>query len=264
MTTIGFQGEPGAFSEAAALALVPSAATCGFRTFEDLVAAVDGGSVEFGLLPCENTIHGSIARAYDLLAERAALRIVDETTQPIAQALIGTPDATLESITCIASHPIALDQCRAFLAGRPHVTVRSVDDTAGAVREIVERGDASAAAIGSALAAQRYGGRILLEEVQDFADNQTRFFLIARSGASRRGLGRACLGFELPHRPGSLRDALSVLADRGLNMRNLVARPSRKRPFEYSFYVEFDCTPELDLGSLAAQLGDNPRILGAY
>lgn len=261
---VGFQGEPGAFSEEAAIALFGQARTTGFQSFDALVQAVESGQVELGLLPCENTIYGPIARAYDLLLLHPGVHIVDETTHRVVQALIGVPGAQIDTVECVASHPVALEQCRAFLARHPSIQVRTVDDTAGAVREVVERADRRFAAIGPALAARRYGAQILADAIQDDAENLTRFFAIARDPAPRRNLGRACLAFGLPHEPGSLYTALGKLASRSLNLRSLVARPTRANPFEYTFYAEIECPPQFDVAALAQELSPQARVLGRY
>jgi prephenate dehydratase len=139
-----------------------------------------------------------------------------------------------------------------------------VDDTAAAVAQVAAAGDKSVAAIASAYAAARYGARILLAAVQDDDDNFTRFYLLARSGRARRSLGRACVALELANEPGSLRNALSAFADRDINLRSLVSRPSRTRAFSYRFYCEIDRVDEDRLrAALAAISGDN-RIFGVY
>jgi len=261
---IGYQGEPGAFSEAAVLALLGDVETRGYADFDALVAAVDTGEVERALLPCENSIHGSIARSYDLLLMHPDVRIVDETTHRIVQSLIGVPGAKLEDVRSVASHPVALEQCRHFLATMPGVRVDVSDDTAAAVRRCVEAGDRSAAAIGSALAAQRYGGVVLRDSVADEAENITRFFLISRDGTTRRSSRRACIAFALAHRPGALYEALGVVASRGVNLRSLVARPKPKTPFEYMFYIELDALDAADAAALAGEIAPDARVLGAY
>lgn len=266
--TVGFQGESGAFSEAAALELFGPVATQGFATFDDLVAAVDSGVVDAGLIPCENTIYGSIARTYDLLSRYRELRIVDETTYAIVQALIGCPGAEVTTLESVASHPVALEQCSDFLAAHPDVRVRTVADTAGAVREMMERGDPRAAAIGPAPAAARYGATVLIANVQDDVENVTRFFAIAQDGGgpSTTGLrqGRACVALDLPHETGSLHAALGELASRGANLRSLVARPARERAFHYRFYVEFDGADRAMLSALEAHFGGRMQLLGRY
>lgn len=264
-TCVGFQGEAGAFSEEAALALFGDGTPCvGLHTFDELVEAVDDGVVEAGLIPCENVIYGSIARTYDLLALHPRVRIVDETVHPIVQTLIGLPGATLDGITRISSHPVAIEQCRTFLRGLSGVRVDVAEDTAGAVRAVIERGDPREAAIGPALAAQRYGGVVLDPSVHDDPENATRFFAIEKNGKPRRNLGRACIAMELPHRAGSLYEALGAIARHGLNLRSLVARPTRARAFEYTFYVELDCASRELLQQLVAELPGETRSLGWY
>jgi prephenate dehydratase len=262
---VAFQGEAGAFSDEAARALFgEDVVTRGYASFGALVEAVAHHDARFGLLPCENTIHGSIARAYDLLYEHESVKIVDETTHRIEQTLVGAEGATLEGIESIASHPVALEQCRSFLAERPAVRVEVHDDTAGAVRAVAERGDPRSAAIGPALAAKRYGGTILARGIQDEPDNYTRFFVIAADGVSRRRLGRLAFAFVVPHEPGSLYRALGVIAQRGLNLRSLVPRPQPKRPFEYAFFAELECPDHVDVEELMSAIAPHTRVLGRY
>lgn len=261
---VGFQGEPGAFSEEAATGLFGAVETRGYANFDALLDAVDAAEIPFGLLPCENSIHGPVTRAYDLLYAHPRVRIADETVHRISQTLIGVPGARLERIRRVESHPVALEQCRKFLAAMPDVEVVPVADTAGAVRDVVRRGEFSVAAIGPPASATRYGGAILAEAIADESENYTRFFAIARDGASRRQLGRAVLAFVLPHRAGSLHAALGIFAERGLNLRALVARPLPGRPFEYIFYAELDAASGAQTADVATSLGSETRILGWY
>jgi len=264
--TVGFQGEPGAFSEEAASALFGDRVeTRGYADFDALVAAVDGGAVAVGLLPCENSIHGQIARAYDLLYAHPAVHVIDETVHRIVQNLIGVPGARLEGIRRIESHPVALEQCRRFLSGLGGVEAAAAADTAGAVREVVGRGDAAVGAIGPAASAARYGGEILAAAIQDEDANFTRFFVVSAAGdRPRRRLGRALAALVLPHRPGSLHAALGAFAQRGLNLRALLARPLPGRPFEYIFYAELDCPERGEVDALRAEIEGEMRILGWY
>jgi prephenate dehydratase len=265
---IGFQGEAGAFSEAATLELFGSVRTVGFASFDELVEAVDSGAVDAGLIPCENTIYGSIARTYDLLTTYRSVKIVDETTYAITQALIGMPDASVADLASVASHPVALEQCRAFLTAHPELAVRTVADTAGSVREMMERGDRTAAAIGPAPAAATYGAKVLIANVQDDVENVTRFFAIACPSTTLRyardDKGRACVALDLPHEAGSLYAALGEMASRGSNLRSLVARPARDRAFHYRFFVEFDCTDRATLSALERHFGGRMQLLGRY
>jgi prephenate dehydratase len=262
---VGFQGEPGAFSEQAARALFGERVeTFGCVDFDELVRAVDAGEIECGLLPCENTIFGPIARSYDLLLRYPAVTIVDETSHAIVQCLIGTPGSTLDSIDRVLSHPVALEQCGAFLKARPNLRIEPVEDTAGAVRTIAERGDPRCAAIGPRLAAELYGGVVLDEAIADESENVTRFFVISRKRESRRSLGRLCATFSLSHEPGSLYRALGGIAACNINLRSLLARPKRGAPFEYRFVAEMDLPPNLDGASIVIPGALDIRILGQY
>ncbi|HXP94872.1 MAG TPA: prephenate dehydratase domain-containing protein [Candidatus Binatia bacterium] len=266
VVTVGFQGESGAFSEEAALALLGNARAEGFLNFDALVEAVDSGHVSYGLLPVENSIYGQIARSYDLLWMHPALHVVDETVHHVVQALIGTPGATIDGIREVRSHPVALEQCRRLLDAHPSWHAVTVEDTAGAVREIMERGDPGVAAIGPASSAKRYGAIVLREGVQDDYDNFTRFFLISRDPTPRRELGRACIAIGLlrSEKPGTLRDALSAFADEAINLRSIVSRPSRSGPFTYRFYCEIEGVDRAKLDRALARIDGEAKILGIY
>ena len=264
MTLIGYQGSPGAFSEEAALLLVQGAKTRGYADFESLLEAIHREEIDFGLLPCENTIYGSIARSYDLLLEHRAVSIVDETSHRISLCLIGTNESQLDAITSVTSHPVALEQSRTFLSNYPKWRVETALDTSGSVGRIVAADDPRRAAIGPAFAVKSYRAKILVENIQDESENITRFFLISRQSKARRNLGRSCLAFHLPDTAGSLHNALAGFARRGLNLRNLVVRPRRGHPFEYTFYAELEVSANLDNTVLTADLGPEFHVLGRY
>lgn len=261
---VAYQGEAGAFSDDAARMLVPGAETLGYGTFDDAVAAVQRGEATYALLPVENSISGSVPRVYDLLWADDRLSIVDEIVYRVVQNLIGLPHAELAKLREIRSHPVALEQCRAFLGRHPHVRPTIVADTAGAVRDVIALGDPSIAAIASSFAAQRYGGCVLAPAIQDVADNFTRMFLVQRDGFARGDPTRACVALGLTHRPGSLRDALGAFADRGLDLRTLVSRPSLDEPFTYRFYCEVAPVTEAVLAAALGAIEGTTRILGLY
>jgi prephenate dehydratase len=273
MTTVGYQGHAGAFSDVAARELLPGAQTRGYRSFDAVAEAVTAGEVEYGVLPVENAIAGPVPRNYELLWEHPSLRIRDETTLAIELCLIGTADAAVDRIREVRSHPVALEQVRRFIDA--HGWQRSTTtDTAGAVREVVELGDPGVAAIGPALAAAVHGGTVLARAVQDETENYTRFFLIARDDASLGGGSlpgeapspgdRACVGIAVEDRPGSLRDALSAFADRDIDLRFLIARPDRRIPFRYRFFVELLNVDTARLDAALTDIGGEQRILGRY
>jgi prephenate dehydratase len=260
--TIGFQGEAGAFSDAAARRLRPGAQTRGYLSFDLLVAAVDGGEIDAALLPVENSIAGSIPRSYDLLWEYAGLHAIAETAFPVEMNLIGTLDAVEANIREIRSHPVALEQIHRFAGTHPEWKRVAVADTAGAVAEIVALGDPSIAAVGPALAAELYGAKVLRSAIQDDPRNFTRFYLLTRAAQSHGTLG--CVAIEVENRPGTLRDALSAFADRGLDLRSLVARPNHVDPFHYRFFFEIGDVDRERLDAALGAIAGAARIIGIF
>lgn len=152
----------------------------GYRTFNDVLDALERERIAYAVLPYENTAHGPIAAVQHLVAARDSLRIAGEASVHVEQCLIGTPGSSIDVVDTIASHPVALTQCRRFLLEHPQWNIVETDDTAGAVREIMDDRREGTAAIGSALAAERYGARLLLRGIQDDPENITRFWLITR------------------------------------------------------------------------------------
>jgi prephenate dehydratase len=259
---IGFQGEAGAFSDAAARRLRPGTATRGYETFDLLVAAVDAGEIDEALLPVENSIFGSIARSYDLLWMYDRLHVVAETAFPVTMNLIGTLDADEAGIREIRSHPVALEQVHRFAGTHPEWRRTAVADTAGAVAEIVALKDPSIAAIGPALAAELYGAKILHAAIQDDPRNFTRFYLLSRTPGTGGPLG--CAAIEIANKPGALRDALSAFADRGIDLRSLVARPNHVDPFNYRFFFEIGTVDRNRLDEALAAVEGTTRLLGLF
>ena len=180
LNTVAIQGERGSFSHAAALVVLGEDARILPRaSFDALFAAVVSGEADRGLLPIENSLAGSIHENYDRL-EGSSLHIVGESQLRIRQCLIARPGASLASIRRVASHPVALAQCRRFFAERPQIEPIPAYDTAGSVQDLLRDGAASHAAIAGALAARLYGGQVLLEGIEDDPQNFTRFLVLAR------------------------------------------------------------------------------------
>src|SRR3954470_21066553 len=176
---IAYQGEPGAYSEAAALAFDPTATPVPCRSFEDVFKAVQDGSAHRGILPMENSIGGSIHRNYDLLVEHE-LPIVGELELRVDHCLMALPGVRLEDIRVVHSHPQALAQCERFLRGLPKVELAAVYDTAGGAKLIREQNLHHDAAIASIRAAQVFGLDVLKRGIQDYDTNITRFCVIGR------------------------------------------------------------------------------------
>ena len=234
---IAFQGEPGAYSEAAAIRFSDHADLLPCESFDDVFTAVATGKTTHGILPVENSIGGSIHRNYDLLLEHD-LPIVGEVVLDITHNLLVLPGTRLENIKRIYSHPQALAQCERFLRSLPGVAVEATYDTAGSAKLVKEKGLTDAAAIASDRAAKVFGLEILKPEIQDFSDNITRFLLVSRTADSDLQADKTTVVFSLPNEPGSLFKALSVFALREIDLTKIESRPIRGRPWEYLFYVD--------------------------
>ena len=178
---VAFQGEPGAFSEEAALKLFAQEIELVPRkTFEDLFQSLDSGIADYLLVPIENSIAGVVQPSVRLLRS-SPLTILDEVEIEIEQHLIGCRDASFDLIETVQSHPVALAQCQRFFEANPKLKPVIADDTAGSVAEIVRRGDPKRAAIAGERAAKLYGGSIIRRNIQDQTENYTRFVLLANS-----------------------------------------------------------------------------------
>jgi len=245
---VAFQGEFGAFSEAAAMQLLgENIATIPRPTFDSAFQAIAEGAADALLAPVENTLAGSVVRVYDLLVE-SNLDIVAETILAIDHHVIGVPGATLDGLRSVASHPMALAQCEQFFLRHPNVKRVPAEDTAGSVRDAMARGDRSAAGIAGRRAAVRYGGVILAEAVQDNKENFTRFvLLVPRDSINQNALlgprlgakvHKLSLALRLAHRPGALLAALRPFADHGINLLKIESRPIHGRPWEYQFFLD--------------------------
>src|SRR6266403_6247267 len=233
-TRVAFQGEPGAFSEAAAIQLLGDAIiTVPRATFEAAFTAIAEGAADALLAPVENSLAGSVVRVFDLLKE-SRLAIVAETILPIEMQLIGAPGASLDDIRSVASHPMALAQCERFFAAHPQWTRVPAEDTAGSVREALSHGDKSCAAIAGRRAAEHYHGVILAESIQDNAENFTRFVLLFPESEAAAWISpdarKVSLAMRLAHRPGALLASLEPFARQAVNLLKIESRPIHGRP----------------------------------
>ncbi|MGB6874778.1 MAG: prephenate dehydratase [Candidatus Acidiferrales bacterium] len=265
---VAFQGESGAFSEEAAIHLLGEEIdTVPRPTFEALFSSVKDGIADYALAPIENSLAGSVHKSYDLLLE-SHLQVVREVILPIAHNLIGMPDAALDEIISVESHPVALAQCEHFFRSRPQVRRVASLDTAGSVREIILAGDPSRAAIAGKRAAEIYGGSILLEHLEDHRENYTRFLLLAASPEPSENADKLSLVVHLEHKPGALQRALDVFAKRNISLLKIESRPIAGHPWEYRFYLDLqtslnDAEAVRALEELRACSSD-VRILGCY
>jgi len=263
---VAYQGEPGAFSETAVLALFPSADPVPRHAFRDVFRAVEEGAVDYGMMPIENSQAGSINDTYDLLA-RGTARIVGEVIVPVRHSLMALPGTGLGDVRRVISHPQALAQCQEYLE-RLGVEVLAVHDTAGAARLVAEERRESEAAIAAERAAAVYGLDVLASEIEDDPQNQTRFVAVSTAGEPVGEPTKTSLLFEVRSIPGALYRCLGPFAERNLNLSKLESRPLRGRPWEYRFYLDVD-TGDRDEGFVAAldalrEFTASLHVLGSY
>ena len=266
---IAFQGEPGAFSHAAARGVFPDAEFLPNVTFEEAMAAVQGGEADRAVLPVENSLYGRITDIHHLLPE-SGLFIVGETYLRIEMNLLGVSGATLGDITSVQSQPPALGQCRKFIASHGLRTINGAD-TAGSAREVAARGDKTTAAIASRLAAEIYGLDLLKTNIEDAGHNTTRFLVMSRhkqEAAQGSGKIKTTFVFRVRNVPAALYKAMGGFATNGVNMTKLESYMVGGAFTATQFYADIEGHPS-DVGVQHAfeELGfftDHFSILGVY
>lgn len=232
-------GEPGSFTEEAAFKFFgPGTQVVSCDSFGEIFRMVEHNETRYGIVPIENSLEGSIAQNYDLLLS-SPLKVCGETTLRVSQNLIANPGVALGQIKKVYSHPQALGQSKAFLK---HLGVELIptSSTAGCVKMLKEKGIMDGAAVASFRAAQLYGMKILASEIEDNANNFTRFFALGHEDASPTGDDKTSVVFSVKHRPGSLSDSLREFAMRNINLSKIESRPTRKLAWEYNFYLDFE------------------------
>lgn len=268
---IAFQGERGAYSEMATLHYFHfEVETVPQRSFQDVFDAVLEGKVEYGIVPLENSLAGSIHENYDLFLRYPDIKIVGETKLRIVHSLIGLPEATLPGIRKVFSHPQGLAQCARFLDEHPYMEKVPFYDTAGSVAYVAKEGKKEYAAIAHEGAGRIYGMKVLVSGIETNPLNYTRFAILSRAELEvGEPPNKASIVFSTPDKPGSLFRCMKVLADRDLNMKKLESRPIPGKPWQYMFYVDLELPEDLDIfkeavAEISALSEDEVRILGLY
>jgi len=262
-----YQGEPGAFSEQAALAFFGEIQPRGYPTFREVFEKVASGEAAHGVVPIENSLAGSINQNYDLLLE-FEVAIVGELKLRVSHNLIVNRGVRLSDIKKLYVHPQAAAQCDRFLRQHPDWTVFQTYDTAGSVKMIKEQQILEGAAVASLHAAQLYDMEVLAESIEDNPQNYTRFIVIARSGEVHNRCNKTSLVLTTGNEPGSLHRALGLFAERRLNLMKLESRPIPGRPWEYMFYLDLEGnvnSPPIQqaLAALPA-VSERFKVLGCY
>ena len=236
---IAIQGERGSNSHMAALEMLGEVEIVPCNISAEVFDAVLSQRVDAAVLPIENSLHGSVAEHYDLLLDHP-IRIDGESLLRIRHYLIAAPGVKLEDVRIVLSHPVALSQCRRFLEGFTQAKSVPFYDTAGSVKHVMADGLRDTAGVAPALAAKVYGAEVLVSDIEDHAQNFTRFHLLRRSADARPGgiVNKLSLAFAVEHRPGTLVTALERLRDEGVDLTKIESRPVPGSPWEYVFYVD--------------------------
>ncbi len=294
MLNVAIQGELGSNSHMAALAMLSGAARedaeavgiVACATSAEVLARVLAGTVDGAVLPIENSLHGSVAEHYDLLLQHP-VRIVRESLFRVRHNVIVKPGVTLAEVKRVMSHPVALSQCKRWLAAHPAIEVVSFYDTAGSVKHLMLGGLTHVAGIAPELAAEQYGAEVLVKGIEDHAENFTRFHLVVRDEGSNptsggpdpfselgAGPGRAMgypdkssVAFSVEHRPGTLVRALEEFAGAGVNLTKIESRPVPGKPWEYVFFVELGFQSAEQIDRALSRLGSHCQMvkeLGRY
>jgi len=268
---VAFQGERGAYSEMALTRYFQSdelrAVPC--ESFRNVFTSVLDGSVEYGIVPLENSLSGSIHQNFDLLLQFPDIRICGETKIRIIHSLIGVPGSELSQIRKVFSHPQGLAQCSPFLEGHAEWEQIPFYDTAGSVAHIAQVGDPSSAAIANSGAAEVYGMHVLKEGIEANPQNYTRFAILCREeNGEVAAPNKASIVFATPDKPGALSACMQLLASRQLNLKKIESRPIPGKPWTYMFYLDVEVPPQTErfykameeLKSVSQEL----RVLGMY
>ncbi len=235
--TVAFQGVPGAYGEIAANASTNNAIPKGYTTFHEVLEAVRTGETELGVIPVENSLAGTVYQAMDLLPE-TDLHIIGEIIVRVNHHLLALPGVKLEQVKRVHSHPQALAQSDGFVA-KHHLIPIPAFDTAGAAKELLERGATDEAVIASKRAGELYGLSVLAAGIEDEDFNYTRFLVLSRHEIEPQDVPyKTSLVFAVRHTPGFLLETLAQL--KGLNLTKIESRPRRDRAWSYLIYIDIE------------------------
>lgn len=265
---VGYQGEPGAYSEDAVRRYFDDAEPQPMASVREVFERVEVGACEFGVVPVENSQAGSINETYDLLV-RHGIRIVGEVVTRVDHALLGLAGADLGDLARVLSHPQALAQCEEFLVNLG-VEAVPVQDTAGAARRVAEEGDPKQAAIAGRRAADLHGLTVLAEGIQTYPENYTKFAVIGHEvpAAGAGAPDKTSIVFAVSDVPGALHACLGGFAAEGINLIKIESRPQGGRPWRYLIYLDFEAGAEAPEARRALEvLSEHTsfvRVLGSY
>jgi prephenate dehydratase len=237
MTRVSFQGERGAYSEAAAKSFFnKDVITIPLPTFTEILESTSKDITEYTILPIENSLEGSVGESYDSLYS-TDLNATGEIYHRIEHCLIG--NGKIEEIDTVYSHPQALGQCRKFIQKNNMKTIPTYD-TAGSVKIIQELNEKKCACIASKTAAAIYNMPIITENIADNLNNYTRFLILSKKESAKTGNDKTSIIFSIKHEPGSLYRIIENFNKNNVNLTKIESRPTKANVWEYNFYVDFE------------------------
>jgi prephenate dehydratase len=266
-TKVVFQGVAGAYSEEAIRQYFGSEVeTIPCKTSDEMFPIVEDGDADYGMLPVENAVAGSVTGSYELLMEHD-LRVWAEVILRVHHMLLAVPGTKLEDLKRVRSHPQALAQCEHFL-GRYGLQAEPAFDTAGSARDLAENPEPGIGAIAGELTTEMYGLEVVAHNIEDFHFNYTRFFVLSMDDPPRPQRPKTSLVFSARHQPGALYDSLGEFATRGINLTKIESRPRRNKPWQYLFYLDFEGhwqDPECEAAIMALlRRSSFVKLLGSY
>ena len=265
MTKVSFQGERGAYSEAAANSFFKEEIrTIPHSTFAETIATTSKGESDYSVLPVENSIEGSVGESYDLLYS-TSLNVTGEIYHKIEHCLIG--NGKIEEIDTVYSHPQALGQCRKFIEEKNLKTIPTYD-TAGSVKIVKELNKNNCACIASKAASSLYQMPIIAEKIANNLNNYTRFLVLSKDKASESGKDKTSIIFSIKHEPGSLFRIIENFNKNNVNLTKIESRPTKESAWEYNFYVDFEGHEDnSEISSMLDNIKQETifmKILGSY
>lgn len=235
---VAYSGVPGAFAHIASERIFPNANMISYRDFNAAYNSVLNGESDVAVLPIENSYAGEVGQTIDLIFQ-GELFINGIYELEIHQNLLGLPDATIDDIKKVTSHPQALSQCHDYINLRGFDT-EDANNTATAAKIVSKMNDKSLGAIASVETAKIYGLKVIEANINKSGENTTRFAVLSKVRATSSSLSNSVLMFTVKNEAGSLANAISIIGKHGYNMTALRSRPLKKHSWQYYFYIELD------------------------
>ncbi|MEK0441075.1 MAG: hypothetical protein RL403_53 [Bacteroidota bacterium] len=265
---VAIQGISGSFHhQVALLNFGDQAKVLPFLTFEEVAKSVASGTADVGVMAIENSIAGAILPNYDLI-DRYELSIYEEYYLPISHHLMALPGQSIDDLTEVRSHPMALLQCKAFLAQWPKIRLIDDQDTASVAKRIQEEQLLGVAAIASEIAAVSYGLQILAPQIQTVKDNFTRFiFLTQEKSKTQEEANKVSFKITIRNEAGGLAKLLTMLAEKNLNLSKIQSIPLMDKPWDYAFFIDAEFNDSVSykeaIEQMRSEFGEL-KIFGEY